>query len=83
MRPWVGGGSLYATVNTAGMAVGKATCGFFSEAEYDAMMGINAKAAFFVMQEARPPDGGTGGRILNVLTSLFGGVHAVVLLVRR
>lgn len=62
-------GSLYATVNTAGMAVGKPVIEF-SEAEYDAMMGINAKAAFFVMQEAarRTED---GGKILNVLTSLL------------
>ena len=62
-------GSLYATVNTAGMAVGKPLADI-SEAEYDAMMGINAKAAFFVMQEAarRMED---GGRILNVLTSLL------------
>jgi NAD(P)-dependent dehydrogenase (short-subunit alcohol dehydrogenase family) len=62
-------GSLYATVNTAGMAVGKPVIEF-SEAEYDAMMGVNAKAAFFVMQEAarRTED---GGKILNVLTSLL------------
>jgi NAD(P)-dependent dehydrogenase (short-subunit alcohol dehydrogenase family) len=62
-------GSLYATVNTAGMVVGKPLADI-SEAEYDTMMGINAKAAFFVMQEAarRMED---GGRILNVLTSLL------------
>jgi NAD(P)-dependent dehydrogenase (short-subunit alcohol dehydrogenase family) len=62
-------GSLYAIVNTAGMVVGKPLADI-SEAEYDAMMGINAKAAFFVMQEAarRMED---GGRILNVLTSLL------------
>jgi NAD(P)-dependent dehydrogenase (short-subunit alcohol dehydrogenase family) len=62
-------GSVYATVNTAGMAVGGPLADF-SEAEYDAMMGVNAKAAFFVMQEAarRTED---GGKILNLLTSLL------------
>jgi NAD(P)-dependent dehydrogenase (short-subunit alcohol dehydrogenase family) len=62
-------GSLYATVNTAGMAIGKPLTDF-SEAEYDAMMAVNAKAAFLVMQEAarRTED---GGKILNVLTSLL------------
>jgi NAD(P)-dependent dehydrogenase (short-subunit alcohol dehydrogenase family) len=42
-------GSLYATVNTAGVVNGKPLVDI-SEAEYDASMGINAKAAFF----ARP-----------------------------
>jgi NAD(P)-dependent dehydrogenase (short-subunit alcohol dehydrogenase family) len=62
-------GSLYATVNTAGMAIGKPVVEF-SEAEYDAMMAVNSKAAFFVMQEAarRTED---GGKIVNVLTSLL------------
>jgi NAD(P)-dependent dehydrogenase (short-subunit alcohol dehydrogenase family) len=62
-------GSLYATVNTAGMAIGKPVTDI-SEAEYDAMMAVNSKAAFFVMQEAarRTED---GGKILNVLTSLL------------
>ena len=62
-------GPLYATVNTAGRAVGKPVIEF-TEGEYDEMMGINAKAAFFAMQEAarRTVD---GGKILNVLTSLL------------
>jgi NAD(P)-dependent dehydrogenase (short-subunit alcohol dehydrogenase family) len=62
-------GSLYATVNTAGMAVGRPVVEF-EEAEYDAMMAVNAKAAFFVMREAakRTED---GGRILTLLTSLL------------
>lgn len=62
-------GSLYATVNTAGLAVGRPVVEF-SEADYDAMMGVNAKAAFFIMREAakRTED---GGRIITLLTSLL------------
>jgi NAD(P)-dependent dehydrogenase (short-subunit alcohol dehydrogenase family) len=62
-------GSLYATINTAGMAVGRPVVEF-SEAEYDAMMNVNAKAAFFIMREAakRTDD---GGRIITIVTSLL------------
>jgi NAD(P)-dependent dehydrogenase (short-subunit alcohol dehydrogenase family) len=62
-------GTLYATVNTAGMAVGRRLAEV-SEPEYDAMMAVNAKAAFFVMREAakRTED---GGRILTLVTSLL------------
>ena len=62
-------GSLYATVNTAGLATGRHVVDV-GEAEYDAMMAVNAKAAFFVMREAarRTEE---GGRILTILTSLL------------
>jgi NAD(P)-dependent dehydrogenase (short-subunit alcohol dehydrogenase family) len=62
-------GSLYATVNTAGLAVGRRVADV-GEAEYDAMMAVNAKAAFFVMREAAKRTD-EGGRILTVLTSLL------------
>jgi NAD(P)-dependent dehydrogenase (short-subunit alcohol dehydrogenase family) len=61
-------GSLFATVNTAGMAVGKPVVEFTVD-EYDAMFDVNAKAAFLVMQEAARHTQ-DGGRILTVLTSL-------------
>lgn len=53
-------GSLYATVNTAGLATGHHVVDV-GEAEYDAMMAVNAKAAFFVMREAakRTEEGGS------------------------
>ncbi|MFE3452549.1 SDR family oxidoreductase [Nonomuraea sp. NPDC059194] len=62
-------GSLYASVNTAGMVVKKPMVEI-TEAEYDAMMAVNAKSAYFVMQEAarRVED---GGKILTVVTSLL------------
>ena len=62
-------GSLYATVNTAGLATGHHVVDV-GEAEYDAMMAVNAKAAFFVMREAAKRTE-EGGRILTVLTSLL------------
>jgi NAD(P)-dependent dehydrogenase (short-subunit alcohol dehydrogenase family) len=62
-------GSLYATVNTAGLAVGRRVVEV-GEAEYDAMMAVNAKAAFFVMREAAKRTE-EGGRILTVVTSLL------------
>lgn len=62
-------GSLYATVNTAGVAIDRPVVEY-SEADYDAMMDVNAKAAFFIMREAakRTED---GGRILTLVTSLL------------
>jgi len=71
-------GSLYATVNTAGMAIGKPVADFPVE-ELDAMLDVNTRAAFLVMREAarRTED---EGRILTVLTSLvaaFTGLYSV------
>jgi NAD(P)-dependent dehydrogenase (short-subunit alcohol dehydrogenase family) len=71
-------GSLYGTVNTAGVAFGKPVVEL-TEADYDVMFQVNSKAAFLVMQEAarRTED---GGRILTVLTSLvaaFTGLYSL------
>ena len=62
-------GSLYASVNTAGVAIGHPVTEV-SEQEYDIQFGVNAKAAFFVMAEAakRIED---GGKIINLVTSLL------------
>ncbi|MFK0295073.1 SDR family oxidoreductase [Streptomyces sp. NPDC090442] len=64
-------GSLYASVNTAGMVIKKPLVEV-TPAEYDRMFAVNSKAAFFVMQEAakRVAD---GGKILSVVTSLLAG----------
>jgi NAD(P)-dependent dehydrogenase (short-subunit alcohol dehydrogenase family) len=71
-------GSLYGTVNTAGLAIGKPVAELPIE-ELDAMLAVNTRAAFLVMQQAarRTED---GGRILTVLTSLvaaFTGLYSV------
>jgi NAD(P)-dependent dehydrogenase (short-subunit alcohol dehydrogenase family) len=57
-------------INTAGMVIKKPFVDI-SEEEYDRMFAINAKAAFFCMQEAarRMAD---NGRIINMETSLVG-----------
>jgi NAD(P)-dependent dehydrogenase (short-subunit alcohol dehydrogenase family) len=57
-------------INTAGMVIKKPFVEI-SEEEYDSMFAINAKAAFFCMQEAakRMAD---NGRIINMETSLVG-----------
>ena len=62
-------GRVHAVVNTAGMVIKKPMVEA-TEAEYDEMFGVNAKAAFFVMQEAakRVAD---GGKIVTILTSLL------------
>jgi len=62
-------GSLYATVNTAGLAQGSPMTEV-TEEFYDAHFAVNAKAAFFVMAETakRVED---GGKILNVVSSLL------------
>jgi NAD(P)-dependent dehydrogenase (short-subunit alcohol dehydrogenase family) len=62
-------GSLYATVNTAGLAQGHPMTEV-TEQEYDAHFAINAKAAFFVMAEtAKRID--DGGKIINFVSSLL------------
>lgn len=62
-------GSLYATVNTAGLAIGHVMTEV-TEEEYDAHFAVNAKAAFFVMAETakRIED---GGKIVNLVSSLL------------
>jgi NAD(P)-dependent dehydrogenase (short-subunit alcohol dehydrogenase family) len=62
-------GSLFATVNTAGLAQGHVMTEV-TEAEYDAHFAVNTKAAFFVMAETakRIED---GGRIVNLVSSLL------------
>ncbi|MFB8177388.1 SDR family oxidoreductase [Streptomyces sp. NPDC055966] len=64
-------GSLYASVNTAGMVIKKPLVEVTPE-EYDRMFAVNSKAAFFVMKEAakRIED---GGKILTIITSLLAG----------
>ncbi|MGA4844072.1 SDR family oxidoreductase [Streptomyces sp. G45] len=64
-------GSLYASVNTAGMVIKKPLVEVAPE-EYDRMFAVNSKAAFFVMKEAarRVED---GGKILTIVTSLLAG----------
>lgn len=71
-------GRLDILINNAGMVLKKPLTEI-TEAEYDRMFGINAKAAFFCMREAakRMQD---GGRIINIATSLLGaftGLYAV------
>jgi NAD(P)-dependent dehydrogenase (short-subunit alcohol dehydrogenase family) len=62
-------GSLYASVNTAGMAIGNPVREV-SEEEFDRQFAVNTKAAFFIMAEAarRIDD---GGKILTIVTSLL------------
>jgi NAD(P)-dependent dehydrogenase (short-subunit alcohol dehydrogenase family) len=62
-------GSLFATVNTAGMTGGGPPVVDMTEEEFDRLMAVNAKAAFFTMREAakRTED---GGRIVTLVTSL-------------
>ncbi|MDH2415257.1 SDR family oxidoreductase [Nocardioides sp. CER19] len=62
-------GSLYGTVNTAGLAQGSPMVEVTEEL-YDSHFDINAKAAFFVMAESakRIED---GGKIINILSSLL------------
>lgn len=62
-------GSLYATVNTAGLAKGNPMTEV-TEDEYDTHFAINAKSAFFIMAEtAKRVD--DGGKILNFVSSLL------------
>ncbi|MEV2269980.1 SDR family oxidoreductase [Nonomuraea africana] len=62
-------GSLYASVNTAGMVIKKPLLDT-TEEDYDRMVAVNAKCAYFVMQEAarRVED---GGKIITIVTSLL------------
>ncbi|HXA38620.1 MAG TPA: SDR family oxidoreductase [Phenylobacterium sp.] len=62
-------GSLYACVNTTGMAVGHPMTEV-TEEEFDRHFAINTKAAFFIMAEAarRIED---GGKIVNLVSSLL------------
>lgn len=62
-------GQVHAVVNTAGMVIKKPLVEA-TEAEYDEMFGVNAKAAFFTMQEAAKRVG-DGGKIVTILTSLL------------
>ena len=62
-------GQVQAMVNTAGMVIKKPLVEA-TEAEYDEMFGVNAKAAFFMMQEAAKRVG-DGGKIITILTSLL------------
>ena len=63
-------GGIDILINNAGMVL-KKPLAETSEEEFDALFGINTKAAFFCMQEAakRIRD---GGRIVNMITSLVG-----------
>ncbi len=63
-------GRLDILVNTAGMVLKKPFVDI-TEAEYDKMFAINAKAAFFCMQEAAKCMS-ENGRIINLGTSLLG-----------
>ncbi|MBN7304795.1 SDR family oxidoreductase [Mycobacteroides abscessus subsp. bolletii] len=62
-------GSVYAGVNTAGMVIKKPLIEV-GEDEYDAMFAVNAKAAFFFMQEAAK-NVEDGGKIITIVTSLL------------
>ena len=63
-------GRIDIVINNAGTILKKPVVEF-TEEEFDRLFGINAKAAFFVMQEAarRMAD---GGRIINIGTTLLG-----------
>ena len=56
-------------INTVGMVL-KKPLAEISESEYDQMFNINAKAAFFITQEAAKHVG-EGGKIINTVTSLL------------
>jgi NAD(P)-dependent dehydrogenase (short-subunit alcohol dehydrogenase family) len=73
-------GTVNIAINTVGKVLKKPIVET-SEEEYDAMFGVNSKAAYFFIREAakRIPDN-SGGKIITVLTSLlaaFTGLYSV------